>query len=321
MTRRHGWRHLFRPRVALPLLLTAALLVVALSLGNPGQVMARVKAMPLVNLGGVLAFALCYLVLKAWQLHLLLRGLDLHPGWRRFALAYAVGELALTLPLGVFAQNWVLAGSGRMRFGNTSAATVFMLVMEAVVVLAWLGLNGVPGWPPLQPLALVLLAGMIVMAWACLRFHLPRRLARRVRRRPRMHRALAELAGMLRGLDRLVTWRMSGINLLVTVAYLGALGAAFLVMGHGMGLHGLGYREASTIYAFGLIVVLLAGGIFGQIGTMEVVGMTAARAWGLGFADGLVLMLGFRMAWTGAMWLLNGIVVAGLWRSVRLAPG
>lgn len=310
-----GWLH---PRVVLPLLLATALFMVALSLGDLGQVVARVKAVPFVDMTGVLVFATGYLFLKGLQLYVLLRALDLHPGWRRFALAYAVGELALTVPLGVFAQNWVLAGAGRMRFGQTSAATVFMLVVEVLVALLCLALWGIPGWPPLQPAAWAVLAGMALVAWLLLGMRWPCRLVRRMRR-SRVHRAGKELAGLLHGLQHLAKWRLLGINLVLTGAYLGALAAAFLVMGHGMGLPDLDYRQAATIYAFSLTAVLIVGGISGQIGTVEVVGMAAARAWGLGYTDGLALMLGFRLAWTGAMWLLNGLVVLMLWRSVRLS--
>lgn len=316
MNTERAWKTLLQPRVVLPLLLASALFMVAISLGDLGQVVNRVKAVPIANMAGVAVFAACYLLLKGLQLHLLLRDLGAHPGWRRFGLAFAVGELALTLPLGVFAQNWVLAGARRRRFGHTSAATVFMLVMEVVVALAWLAASGIPGWPPLRPVALAVLAGMAVTAWVLLRFNLLGRLARCAGHH-RVHRVLTEIAGLLDGLKQLGTWRVFGINLLVTVAYLGVLAAAFWIMGHGMGLQALGYREAATIYAFTLAAVLIVGGLSGQIGTVEVVGMSAAHAWGFDYTEGLALMLGFRLAWTGAMWLLNGVLVAWLWRSVR----
>src|SRR5699024_4162441 len=104
------WRSLLHPRVVLPVLLAAALFMVAVSLGDLGDVVNRVKAVPVTIMVMVLGCAALYLILKGLQLHLLLNDLAAYPGWRRFLLAFAVGELALTFPLGIFAQNWVLAG-------------------------------------------------------------------------------------------------------------------------------------------------------------------------------------------------------------------
>lgn len=319
MSLKSTWHALSNPRVVLPLLLAAALFLVAVSLGDLGQVVNRVKAVPTTSMLLALACAAVYLLFKGLQLHLLLNDLDSHPGWRRFALAFAVGELALTFPLGVFAQNWVLAGKKDMHFGRSSAATIVMLLMEVVVALLWLAIFGIPGWPPVQPIAIAILALTAVLAFALLRYNLLGRLAERISHR-HVHRLLAEGIGLLDGLKRLGKWRVFGINLLITPVYLAALTAAFWVMGHGMGLSQLGYGEATTIYAFALASVLVSGGIFGQIGLVEVIGMSTARAWGMGYTEGLALMLGFRLAWTGAMWLLNGVVVVALWRSVRLSP-
>ncbi|HET7300894.1 MAG TPA: lysylphosphatidylglycerol synthase domain-containing protein [Oleiagrimonas sp.] len=318
MSRRRAWRKVLHPRVVLPVLLAAALFMVAVSLGNLGQVVDRVKAVPVASMALVLGFAALYLVLKGLQLHLLLNDLEAHPGWRRFALAFAVGELALTFPMGIFAQNWVLAGKKGMHFGRSSAATVVMLVMEVVVALLWLAVNGVPGWAPVQPVAAGMLAAMVILGFALLRFRLLDRLATRMTHH-RVHRILDEGVGLLHGLKKLGKWRILGINMLVTAAYLGALGAAFWVMGHGMGVQALSYREAATIYAFALASVLISGGLFGQIGTVEVIGMSAATAWGFDYTGGLTLMLGFRLAWTGSMWLLNGVIAMSLWRKVRLS--
>lgn len=307
---------LTRPRVVLPLLLAAALFLVAVSLGDLGQVVNHVKAVPVMDMWLSLGLAAAYLVLKGLQLHLLLNDLNAHPGWRRFALAFAVGELALTFPLGVFAQNWVLAGKKGMRFGRSSAATVVMLILEVVVALLCLAVFGISGWPPVQPLAIAILALMAVTAFALLRFNLLGQLSRLISHH-RVHRLLDEGIGLLDGLKYLGKWRVLGINLVITPAYLAALVAAFWIMGHGMGLHALTYREAATVYTFALASVLVSGGLFGQIGLVEVVGMSTAHAWGMTYTEGLALMLGFRLAWTGAMWVLNGTVIVALWHSVQ----
>lgn len=315
-SRLHSMLH---PRVVLPLVLAGSLFLVAVSLGDLGQVVNRVKVVPVSSMLLVLGLGAVYLLLKGLQLHLLLTDLDAHPGWRRFTLAFTVGELALTFPLGVFVQNWVLAGKKEMHFGRSSAATVVMLVMEVVVALLWLAVSGVPGWPPVRPTVAAVLLLMLILAVALLRYNLLESLTRRIKHH-QVHRFLAEAVGLLDGLRRLGKWRVFGINMLITPAYLAALTAAFLVMGHGMGLHQLDYQAATTIYAFALASVLVSGGLFGQIGMVEVIGMSTAHAAGMSYANGLILMLGFRLAWTGAMWLLNGVIAAALWKLVSMEP-
>jgi hypothetical protein len=314
----HGsLRALARPKVFLPILLAGALFFLALSLGDVGKVLGRIRAIPLLDLGIALGCAYVYLALKGLQLHLLLSDLGAHPKRRRFLLAFAVGELAVTFPLGIFAQNWVLSENERIHFGRSSAATVVMLLMETAVVLLWLTVVGIPNWPPLRPLAGCLLLVIAALVFGVLHFEpLAQKLAGKVRHE-KVHKAMDEAIGLIRGLKRLAGWRVLWANFLITAVYLGALIAAFMAVGHGVGLDRFTYVQAATIYCFSLAAVLLTGGLSGQIGTIEVIGMNAARGWGIGYTDGLALMLGFRLAWTGAMWLLNGPVAIAFWHRLH----
>ncbi|MGH8213038.1 MAG: lysylphosphatidylglycerol synthase domain-containing protein [Rhodanobacteraceae bacterium] len=314
-------RAIARPRVFLPILLAGALFFLAISLGDIGKVLGRIRAIPLLNLGAVVGCAVIYLGFKALQLHLLLNGLGARPQRQRFALAFAVGELAVTFPLGIFSQNWVLSEEDRIHFGRSSAATVVMLLMEIAVVLLLLAIVGIPGWPPLRPLAGALLVLIAALMFAVLHFEsFAQRLAGRIRNE-KLRKAMDEAIGLIRGLKKLAAWRVIGINLVITPIYLGALVAAFMAIGHGAGEHQLTYLQAATIYCFSLAAVLLTGGLSGQIGTIEIIGMNAARAWGVGYTDGLALMLGFRLAWTGSMWLLNAPIAIMFWRALRPRAG
>jgi len=305
-----------RPGVVLPVLLSAALLAAALSLGDLATVVDRVKVIPVATMVFALAMAIIYLAVKCWQLHLLLRHVDLHPGWQRLALAFAVGELALTLPLGIFAQNWMLSitARGQPHFGRSSSATVVMLILETVVVLLVLAVIGIPRWPQLQPIAAVFAFGLLGFSYLAVRHgQLAERLPRHTQRRL-LRKALVQLYGLVRGLHRIYQPRLLAIALLATGTYLAALALAFWVVGRSMGIPDLSLTAAATIYAFSLAVVLVFGSIFSQIGLVEVVGIGAAQAWGLDLTDGLALMLGFRLVWTGAMWLVNLTLVLILWR-------
>ena len=313
----HALRVMARPKVFLPILLAGALFFLAISLGDIGKVMGRIRAIPLLNLGAALGCAAIYLIFKSLQLHLLLNDLGAHPQRKRFALAFAVGELAVTFPLGIFSQNWVLSEEDRIHFGRSSAATVVMLLMEIAVVLLLLTIVGIPGWPPLRPLAGVLLVMIAALMFGVLHFEsFAQRLAGRVKNE-KLHKALDETVGLIRGLKRLAALRVLFVNFAITAVYLGALCAAFMAIGHGVGEDQLTYVQAATIYCFSLAAVLLTGGLSGQIGTIEIIGMNAARAWGVGYTDGLALMLGFRVAWTGSMWLLNTPIAVMFWRALR----
>jgi hypothetical protein len=310
-------RTLARPKVFLPILLAGALFFLAISLGNIGKVLGHIRAIPLMDLGITLGCAAVYLAFKGLQLHLLLSDLGAHPKSRRFLLAFAIGELAVTFPLGIFAQNWVLSEEERIHFGRSSAATVVMLLMETAVVLLLLTVVGIPNWSPLRPLAGCLLLVIAALVFGVLHFEpVAQKIAGKVRHE-KVHQAMDEAIGLIRGLKRLAGWRVLWINFLITAVYLGALITAFMAVGHGVGLDKLTYVQAATIYCFSLAAVLLTGGLSGQIGTIEVIGMNAARGWGIGYTDGLALMLGFRLAWTGAMWLLNGPVVLAFWRRLH----
>ena len=317
MNVRHWLRRIAQPGFILPVLLAAALLIFAFKLGNLGEVVARVKVIPFHILLYALGFTVIYVALKALQLHLLLVNLAVRPAFRPFALAFAVGELTLTLPFGLFAQNWILSASARIRIGRSAAATVVMLLTEILVVLLLLAVIGVRGWPQLRLAVVLALIVFAVALTALVLFaqHAHRHIHRI--RHPLLRRLLLEGMELLSGLKRLSNARLLAINLMIAAGYLFALLAAFFFVGRGMGLHTLGFVTAASIYGFALAAVLLGAGLFTQIGTVEILGMLAAHEWGIGYTDGLALMLGFRLVWTGAMWLLNLPVVFLLWRSIR----
>ncbi len=182
MRLRRALHLLLRPKLLLSVLLAAALLTVAFKLGDLDSVLARVQAIPLWVMALALAAAIVYLALKCWQFRHLLANLELHPDWRRLVLAFSVGELAVTLPFGIFAQNWVLSATGKAHFGRSSAATVIMILTESLVVLLFLAVVGIPGWPELRPLALVFAVGLVVVVFGALRFgHVARRIGNKVK--------------------------------------------------------------------------------------------------------------------------------------------
>ncbi|HEX5962031.1 MAG TPA: lysylphosphatidylglycerol synthase domain-containing protein [Rhodanobacteraceae bacterium] len=309
-------RVLLRPQVILPVLLAVALLVFAFSLGDIHNVIGRVGKLPIPVLWISLLSAACYLACKAAQLKLMLTQIDVDIPARPFWLAFAVGELTVTLPLGMFSQNWVLSASRRVHIGRSSAATVMMVLAEVAVVFLFLAVVGIPGWRDTRPFAVALLAATgLLLAGLMLFEHKARAMVTRLRRRWARRGAEAGLE-TLRGLRKLSTPLLLAVSIALAAVYLGALTFAFWIVGRGMDVHHLDYLTATTIYMFSLAIILVGAGLFSQIGTVELLGMLAARAWGIGYTDGLAMMLGFRIVWTGAIWLLCLPIVATMWREI-----
>ncbi|TAM93569.1 MAG: hypothetical protein EPN40_13185 [Rhodanobacteraceae bacterium] len=309
-------RFLLKPQVILPVLLAVALLVFAFSLGDIHKVVTRVGRLPARVLWLSLAAAACYLACKAVQLRMMLNQIDVRiPAWP-FWLAFAVGELTVTLPLGLFSQNWVLSASRRIHIGRSSAATVMMVLAEVAMVFLFLAVVGIPGWPDTRLIAVALLVAISLSLLGLMLFERrARALVARLHRRWVRRGAEAGLE-MLRGLRKLSTPVVLAISIVLAAVYLGALTFAFWIVGRGMDVHHLDYLTAATIYMFSLAVILVGAGLFSQIGTVELLGMLAGRAWGIDYTDGLALMLGFRIVWTGSIWLLCLPIVGLTWREM-----
>lgn len=163
-------RLLLKPQLVLPVLLATALLLFAFSLGNLNDVARRVGKLPMRVLWLALAAAACYLACKAAQLKLMLTQVDERIPARPFWLAFAVGELAITLPMGLFSQNWVLSASLRVHIDRSSAATVMMALAEIAVVFLYLAVVGIRGWPATRPLAVAVLTVVALLLLGLLLF-------------------------------------------------------------------------------------------------------------------------------------------------------
>jgi hypothetical protein len=309
-------RHVLKPQVVLPVLLAAALLVFAFNLGDLGKVVSRLRDLPLHVLGISVGAAAIYLGCKAAQLRLMLTRIDVCIPPRSFWLAFAVGETTVTLPLGLFSQNWVMSASRRVHVGTSSAATVMMLLVEIAVVFLFLAVIGVPGWGEVRWVAVALLVLFVAFVAGAVVFEdKARKLAGRVRREWLKKIAQGGVE-MLDGLRKLCTPTTIGVSLVMAAVYLGALTTAFWQVGRGMHVQHLGYIDASTIYMFSLAVILIGAGLISQIGTVDLLGMVIARAFGIGYTDGLAMMLGFRIVWTGSIWVLSLPIVGATWREM-----
>ncbi len=314
-------RSLLRPGVLLPVLFAAALLAFVFSIGDLPRVVGRVRRIPASTLAAALLLALLYLWLKLLEFRLLLRALGIATPPRRLLLAFAVGEITLAIPAGVYAQNYVLRRLQGSGFAHSAAATTVILALETGLVFLALALDPIPAWPWLRPLGIALLAASVLVLSLSLRLRgLGAALARRLSLAPlrSLFRGLEELLG---GLRRLSTAAVLVPSLALTAVYLAALCAAFLLVAHGVGAQAFTFRQALSVYAFSLMVVLVLGGVVPQLGGVELAGLGAAQAWGYGPSEGLAMMIGFRIVWTAAIWLWCIPAVVLLWREFGRPAG
>jgi len=309
---RSRWQTLAQPKIVVPVLLTAALLAAAIGLSDVPRAFGRIRNIPLLSLLGAFLLAAAYWVLKGLQFYGFLRELRIDINWRHLLLAYAVGELTLTLPLGVYAQNYVLQRLQGTGFYRSAAVTTIMLIIESGVFFLALAVISVRGWPWLQPLALAcLLASMAVFVVLAHSDRVWGFVARQMDRFQILGQAPVEF---LRGLRSLAFMRVIARRGYLTLLYAGALVWAFLVVSHGVGVAGLTVAQAVTIYAFSLSIALICGGVLSQVGIVEMAGMGVAQAWGYSFTEGLAMLLGFRLVWTASIWLLSLPVIFWLRR-------
>lgn len=299
---RRLWKILSQPKVAVPTLLAGALLASAVSMSDIPLVLQRIGKIPIPFLLWTLLLAIAYLAGKGLQFRGFLKDLNIKVPWRSLLLAYVVGELTLTLPLGIYAQNYLLRRLQGSRIARTAAASTLMLILEAGVFFLILAILGVPGWSWLRTLAIICVVGLIFFIGVMTRW---RRLQRGTAGLlTRLHLPGKAVLEFLRSLGSLADGRILLRRGYLTALYIAALVAAFHTISHGVGVHQLGGYQAAAIYAFSLSIALIFGGITSQVGVVEIAGMGAARMYGYGFTEGLAMLLGFRLIWTACIWLI-----------------
>jgi len=290
------------------LLLSASLLAFVFSISNISQVMEYILSLSLATMAIVFALAVVYLGLKWVQFHRYLDKEGIIATWRQSLLSFAVGEMTLPIPAGIYAQNYVLRTTACADFSRSSAATTAILAMEAIVSLLIVGIVDIPEWGWLRPLILVLFAGAVVVVALFLMVARLRDLAGGLLSAGPLGKLGPEFIETVEGFRDLFRPKVAAIAMPIAVVYLVSLVAGFFVTAHGMGIIVLSFAEALAIYLFALAVEELVP-FSSNLGVIEAGGVAAAQAFGYGFTEGLAMMLGFRLVWTGSVWLLGGLTM------------
>lgn len=318
---RPWWKVLLQPRIVVPILLTAALLGFAFSITDLPKVIGSISRIKLSAIVISLGLAFAYLVLKGLVFVFFLKALKIFPNWRALLLSYAVGEMALTIPAGIYAQNYVLKEAQGEDFSRSAAATTWMLALEEALALLTLLILGIPHWNWLRPAILAFCGLMGVILLILVKSHALRNRLFHWASHSRFKQLGAGLIEFAQSLQDLLVPRVILLGGLLTVAYLGALVGAFWMIAHGMGMKEFTFLQATTVYLFALGVMILVGNFATNVGVIEVVGLGAAQAWGYSLTEGLAMLLGFRLVWIGSVWLLSAPVVGLLFGLLRRSSG
>src|SRR5205085_11959956 len=162
---------LLRPKIVVPLLLSAALLAALLAVGNVGKVVALMLTFRHIYLPFVLLLLLAYEVVQCIQWHVFLKALGIHVPLRAQAFAYLVGEPTRVLPIGNFFENYFLLRAEGTDFGLSSAATLLSVLIEVGVALVGLTILGLDHWGWLRPLIIIGLGVFVPSAWLVYKHH------------------------------------------------------------------------------------------------------------------------------------------------------
>ncbi len=302
------WQRILRPRVVIPVLLSAALLAFVFSLSNISQVLAYILSISLATMAIVFALTVVYLALKWVQFQRYLGKEGIVATWRQSLLSFAVGEMTLPIPAGIYAQNYVLRTTACADFSRSSAATTAILAMEAIVSLLIVGIVNIPEWSWLRPLILGLFAAAAVVVTLFLRVTPLRDRAGQLLQSGPLEKLGPEFIETIEGIRDLFRPRVAAVALVIAAVYLLSLVAGFFMTAHGMGIEQLTFQQAVTIYLFAIAVEELLP-LSSNLGVIEAGGVAAAQAWGYSFTEGLAMMLGFRLIWTGTVWLVGGAII------------
>ncbi len=263
-----------------------------------------------------------YIGARAMVWHELLEQLKVAVPWRLTLLALAGGEIAKTLPGGVYLQNYILARSadlGETLVVRSATATTATLGMESALALPVALIIGLPNAPWLPRMLLGAVATWLVLLtllWLLIH-HWQVHLAAGTPRRLRHALLIAE--EVFAAAAQLVTWRTFR-TLAFTAVYMLVYVAELHLVATAVGVSAIGFRAALGIYSIVVLAVILVP-LPTKLGATELTGLTALVAYGAAAPLAAVIMLGLRLVATGATMLVAAVLMLVLRREFARPRG
>lgn len=264
-----------------------------------------------------LLLAVPYIGARAVVWHELLAQLQIKTPWRLTLVALAGGEIAKTLPGGVYLQNYILARStdhSEALVVRSATATTATLGLESALALPAALLIGLPGAPWLSRTLLGAVGGWIVLL-AALWFLIHAWQVHLAPGTPNwLRRGLGIAEEVFAAARDLMSWRTIRI-LIPTAVYMLVYVIELRVIAAAVGASMIGFREAMGIYAIIVLAIILVP-LPTKLGATEITGLTTFVAYGVAAPAAAVIMLGLRIVSTGATMLVAGLVMLALRRDL-----
>ena len=316
-------RKLLRPRIVIPAVLGAGMVVALFALADARKVLDVILGFRHSYLLYFFGLMVIYEIVRCVQWHYLLRSLGIRAPLRSQVFAFAVGEITKTLPIGNYFQNYMLRQSQGTNFGLSSVATSLILLTEVVVSLVAveiLGLDDWNGW--LRPTILigvtVALAVGIIAIWLFRQSNTSSRWRMWSRQHPGLRRVVEELDHYRQGIGTIARPRILSIQALQSAMYLSAAAVGLYVLAKGAGARDISLGEAMAVYFFSLAIGLIVP-IPVDIGLIEFSGIGAFLAIGVGRDVAIGIMLLNRILSLGAAILIALLVMLSMPGELRSA--
>jgi uncharacterized protein (TIRG00374 family) len=298
-------KKLLHPKVVIPVVLSAAVLVGLLFFGNIRQVIRLMEGFAHLYLLWFVILMVVYEVVRGVQWHYLLQSMDIRVPLRAQIFAYAVGEVTKSIPVGNYFQNYVLQEAEGTDFARSSAATTFIILIEVFVSLMGVAIIGLGAWSSwLRPVILIGLPVFGFIAWAAHAWHVHPRTPQWVKEHKTLLQALKAFKKFREGAAVLFRPHVVGMAVLLGAIYVIVGASALYLVIRGLGIDGVSLWQVWAVYFFSLAFSLIIP-LPMDIGATEISGVGAFLALGMSKGDAVGAMLVNR-----ALSLGSAIVIA-----------
>lgn len=273
-------KKLLSPKVLIPSVLSIGIIVALLGFGDIHKVVGLMISFPHIYLLWYLLLMVTYEAVRCVQWHYLLSALSVRIPLRTQIFAFLTGEIAKSVPVGNYFQNYLLQRSNGADFGLTSAATTFVVLIETAVSLVGVVILGVGSWTGwLRPVIIVGVLVTALIVWAFSSLHRAGRAPQWMQRHKAWRKVLSELRQFLEGSKQILHPRVMIIASLLGAVYLVVAGVALYLVARGLGIH-ISLTGALAVYFFSLAFSLIFP-LPVDIGVLEVSGVGAFLALGV----------------------------------------
>lgn len=283
-------KRLLSPKVLIPTVLSVAILAALLGFGDIHKVLRLMAGFPRIYLLWYLLLMIAYEAVRCLQWHMLLGALSVRIPIRTQIFAFLTGEVAKTVPVGNYFQNYLIQRSNGADFGLTSAATTFVVLIETGVSLLGVVILGVGTWSGwLRPVIIVGLLVTALVVWIVASLHRAGRAPQWMQQRKAWRAVLQELRNFWTGSKQILHPRVMIVATLLGAIYLLIAATALYLVTRGLGIN-LSIWGAWAVYFFSLAFSLIFP-LPVDIGVLEVSGVGAFLAQGVGRPPAVGAML------------------------------